>query len=132
MGLDALLDAAKSASMHAYAPYSRFKVGAALLSAGGGVYVGCNVENVAYPIGTCAEAAAIAAARVAEGETLSALAIAIYAIGSDGLQAPCSPCGACRQRIIECNPDMTVHFFAERGTMMSLTARELLPYSFTF
>ncbi len=80
---------------NAYAPYSKFKVGAALRSTSGAVHVGCNVENVAYPEGTCAEAGAIAA-MVAAGET----AIAEIAVIADSPK-PVSPCGGCRQKMAE-------------------------------
>lgn len=130
--LDALFNAAKSASGNAYAPYSRFQVGAAVLTARGGVHVGCNVENIAYPVGTCAEAAAIAAARVAEGAGLEAVAIAIYAEKDGSGHVPCTPCGACRQRILEMSPRTAVHFFGPEGRVVSVSAADLLPYAFTF
>ena len=90
-----LLQAAKDVRDRAYAPYSRFKVGAAIRGASGAVYQGCNVENVAYPEGTCAEAGAIAAMVAAGEKDIAAIAIA----GSAA--EPCFPCGACRQRIRE-------------------------------
>lgn len=95
MSIDSLFSAARAVRERAYAPYSGFQVGAALLSRGGHIFLGCNVENAAYPSGTCAEQAAIAA-MVAAGET-EILAIAI--VGSAG--EPCFPCGACRQRLRE-------------------------------
>lgn len=90
-----LLDQARAARDKAYAPYSGFKVGAAVRGASGRVYVGCNVENAAYPEGTCAETGAIAA-MVAAGET----ALTEVAIIADS-PAPISPCGGCRQRLAE-------------------------------
>ena len=90
-----LFAAAKIAQANAYAPYSRFKVGAALRSQSGAVYSGCNVENAAYPEGFCAEAGAIAAMALA-GERR----IAEILVVGDG-DALCTPCGGCRQRIRE-------------------------------
>src|SRR6056297_2686017 len=93
-----LLDQARAARERAYARYSGFKVGAAVRGASGRVYVGCNVENAAYPEGTCAETGAIAA-MVAAGET----ALTEVAIIADS-PAPISPCGGCRQRLAELLP----------------------------
>ena len=97
-----LKDAASAVRVHAHAPYSNFKVGAAIRSASGRIFVGCNVENVAYPEGTCAEAGAIAA-MVAAGETEIAEAYVIA-----GSSMPVSPCGGCRQKLAE---------FAEGGVV---------------
>ena len=88
-----LIEAAAKVRANAYAPYSRFKVGAAIRGASGAVYVGCNVENAAYPEGTCAEAGAIAA-MVAAGEARIA-EVAVIADSPD----PVAPCGGCRQRL---------------------------------
>lgn len=126
-----LLPAATAAAGHAYAPYSRFQVGAAVLAESGAVYTGANVENIAYPVGTCAEAAALAAARTAEGEGLRAVAVLIYA-ESGGIQQRCTPCGACRQRLVEFNPDMAVTFHASGHGWITVPARELLPHAFQF
>lgn len=90
-----LREAAKSVRERAYAPYSRFRVGAAIRGASGAVYLGCNVENVAYPEGTCAEAGAIAA-MVAAGETAIA---EVYVVADSPV--PVSPCGGCRQKLAE-------------------------------
>ena len=90
-----LLDTARAVRENAHAPYSKFKVGAALRSTSGAVYAGCNVENVAYPEGTCAEAGAIAA-MIAGGDKR----IAEIAVIADSPQ-PVSPCGGCRQKIAE-------------------------------
>ncbi len=90
-----LIDAAKAVRENAYAPYSRFKVGAALRTRAGTVFTGCNVENVAYPEGTCAEAGAIAA-MVAAGER----EIAEVAVIADS-PTPVPPCGGCRQKLAE-------------------------------
>ncbi len=90
-----LLDAACAARRHAYAPYSGFPVGAALLAEDGRVFAGCNVENAAYPVGTCAEAGAIAA-MVAGGSRRFAAMLVV----ADGPEVV-APCGACRQRMVE-------------------------------
>ena len=90
-----LLDEATKVRLHAYAPYSRFKVGAAIRATSGAVHVGCNVENVAYPEGTCAEAGAIAA-MIAAGDSRIA-EICVIADSPD----PVPPCGGCRQKIAE-------------------------------
>ena len=90
-----LLAAATEVRLRAYAPYSRFKVGAAIRSVEGRVHVGCNVENVAYPEGTCAEAGAIAA-MIAQGDTRIA---EIWVIADSPEPVPC--CGGCRQKIAE-------------------------------
>ena len=123
--LQALFEAAKAAQARAYAPYSKFKVGAALRTPSGATYAGCNVENAAYPQGACAEAAAIAAmilageARIAE----------ILVIG-DGTSL-CTPCGGCRQRIREFAEAATpVHVAGPEGVRASFTLEALLPHSF--
>ncbi|MCY4303295.1 MAG: cytidine deaminase [Aestuariivita sp.] len=90
-----LRQAAKVVQKRSYAPYSKFRVGAAIKTDSGAIYLGCNVENVAYPEGTCAEAGAIAA-MVAAGETEIA---EVYVI-ADGL-TPVTPCGGCRQKLAE-------------------------------
>lgn len=110
----------------AYAPYSRFKVGAALRTPAGNVHVGCNVENVAYPEGTCAEAGAIAA-MVAAGET----EIAEVAVIADAT-APVPPCGGCRQKLAEFGrPDVPVTMYTLSGERLQMTLAELLPGMFT-
>ena len=120
-----LLEAATSVRERAYAPYSRFKVGAALRAGSGVVYVGCNVENVAYPEGTCAEAGAIAS-MVAAGETVIAEVLVI----ADS-PAPVSPCGGCRQKIAEfAAPDVVVTMCTTDGLRQSATVAALLPGGF--
>ena len=94
-----LREAAAAARENAYAPYSNFKVGAAMRGASGKIYIGANVENVAYPVGTCAEEAALAAMIVA-GETE---VIEAYVIADS--PEPVPPCGACRQRLKEFGKD---------------------------
>ena len=121
-----LLKAATNVRENAHAPYSNFKVGAAIRAASGTVYVGCNVENVAYPEGTCAEAGAIAA-MVAAGETelVEALVIADSPM-------PVSPCGGCRQKLAEFGAgDVKVTMTTLADNSAEMTLAELLPGAFT-
>ena len=121
-----LLQAAKDVRDRAYAPYSRFKVGAAIRGASGAVYQGCNVENVAYPEGTCAEAGAIAA-MVAAGETRIA---EVFVIADSPSPGP--PCGGCRQKIAEfAAPEVRVTLATTDGAQKVMTVAELLPGLFT-
>jgi cytidine deaminase len=123
--LAALFEAAKAAQAKAYAPYSRFNVGAAILTPSGAIYAGCNVENAAYPQGACAEAGAISA-MVHGGERRIA---EILVIG-DG-DALVTPCGGCRQRIREFAAlDAPIHIAGPKGVRASFTLDELLPHSF--
>ena len=104
---NALFRAACAAREHAYAPYSGFRVGAALLCADGRIFTGCNVENAAYPLCTCAERTALCAA-VAQGARQFA-AIAIAGGRDEDCAQPCMPCGGCRQNLAEfCGPDFPV------------------------
>jgi cytidine deaminase len=120
-----LLDAALAARANAYAPYSGYKVGAALRSSAGRVHAGANVENAAYPVGTCAEAGAIAA-MIAAGDT-ALTEIAVVAEGG----ALVTPCGACRQRIFEFGGRGATVWAADlRGYRRRFTADELLPLAF--
>ena len=123
--LDALFAAARAARERAHAPYSRFMVGAALSDEQGRVHAGCNVENAAYPVGTCAEAGAIAAMVAAGGTRIRAILV----LGEgDG---PVTPCGACRQRIREFAESATpVHAAGPDGILASFTLEALLPASF--
>jgi homotetrameric cytidine deaminase len=122
---DLLLRAADSAMRNAHAPYSNFKVGAALRSPGGAVYTGPNVENASYPQGQCAETSAIGAL-VAAGETEIA-AVAVVAERMDF----CPPCGGCRQRLSEfAGPDTPVHLGRPGGEHRTFTLGELFPLSF--
>jgi cytidine deaminase len=121
-----LLQAARDVRERAYAPYSRFKVGAALRAGSGAVYVGCNVENVAYPEGTCAEAGAIAA-MIAGGDRTIAEVVVI----ADS-PAPVPPCGGCRQKIAEfAGADVRVTLCTTDGAEKVMTVAELLPGQFT-
>lgn len=120
-----LIDHARDVRENAHAPYSNFKVGAALRAASGAVYVGCNVENVAYPEGTCAEAGAIAA-MIAAGDT-QITAIAVIADSPK----PVTPCGGCRQKIAEfAEGDVTVTLATTDGAVQETTVAALLPGSF--
>ena len=122
---DHLFRRALAVREHAYAPYSAYKVGAAIRGAGGGIHVGANVENAAYPQGQCAEAAAIAA-MVASGETRIA-EVAVVGTGD----ALCTPCGGCRQRLREfAAEDVRVHLCDADGVRKTVTLGELLPLSF--
>ncbi len=120
-----LIETARAVRENAHAPYSKFKVGAAVQAASGTIYVGCNVENVAYPEGTCAEAGAIAA-MIAGGDTR----IAAVAVIADSPQ-PVSPCGGCRQKIAEfADGDVVVTLATTDGTVLDTTVGKLLPGSF--
>jgi cytidine deaminase len=118
-----LVAQAMRARERAYAPYSNYKVGAALLSASGRVYTGCNVENAVYPLCTCAERTAVVRA-VSEGEReFVALAVATENGGS--------PCGSCRQVLREFGLDIVVLIADAAGTYRETTVAELLPDSFS-
>ena len=120
-----LLDAAAAIRERAYAPYSNFKVGAAIRTASGQIFTGVNVENAAYPEGTCAEAGAIAA-MIHAGET----EIAEMAVIADAT-VPVAPCGGCRQKIREfAKSDVVVTMGNLKGQAVSMTVAELLPGAF--
>ena len=121
-----LADAARSVRENAYVPYSHFKVGAALKTPSGAVHVGCNVENVAYPEGTCAEAGAIAA-MVAAGETEI---VEAYVIADSPHPVP--PCGGCRQKLMEfAKGGVKVTLATVDGQEFVTTVADLLPGAFT-
>jgi cytidine deaminase len=123
--LGELFAAAKAAQANAYAPYSRFRVGAALRTPDGAVYSGCNVENAAYPQGACAEAGAIAAMALAGKRRIAEILVV-----GDG-EALCTPCGGCRQRIREfAEPSAAIHVAGPEGVRRTFTLAELLPESF--
>ena len=126
-----LVRAALAAAKGAYAPYSRFCVGAALVAASGRVYTGANVENASYPCGICAERAAVARA-VAEGETrFTAIAVAGLK-ADDSVAADCTPCGLCRQTLREfaAPDDFKVYVASSESTWREFTLAGLLPESF--
>jgi cytidine deaminase len=125
-GPDALLRAADAAMRNAYAPYSGFKVGAAVRAPSGAIYAGANVENAAYPQGQCAEASALGA-MVAAGESM----ITAVAVVAEKLDI-CPPCGGCRQRLIEFGVPSTPVYLGRPGSEAptTVTLAELLPGSF--
>lgn len=123
--LDTLFAAAKAAQARAYAPYSRFPVGAALRDEAGRIHAAPNVENAAYPAGTCAEAGAISAMIAGGGRRIAELVV----IGPGN--ELCTPCGACRQRIREfAAQDCPIHIAGPAGIRASFTLADLLPHSF--
>ncbi|WP_438462365.1 cytidine deaminase [Marinomonas sp. PE14-40] len=116
---------ANKAMSKAYVPYSEFKVGAVIETLNGKVYSGCNVENAAYPEGTCAEAGAISA-MVLDGEQKIDN---IYVLGNG--EQLVTPCGGCRQKIREFStPDTQIHICGPEGVRKTLSMEELLPFSF--
>jgi cytidine deaminase len=118
-----LIDLAKKSRKKAYAPYSHYKVGAALLGKSGKVYTGCNVENASYGHTVCAERTAVLKA-VSEGETeFTAIAVVTRNGGS--------PCGACRQVLSEFAPRLTIYIADKDGEYRTTTMQKLLPDSFT-
>lgn len=120
-----LFAAAEAIRAKAYAPYSKFQVGVALLADDGRVYSGCNVENAAYPIGNCAEASAIAAMIAGGGKRIRR----VYVTGPGA--APVTPCGGCRQRLREfADLDVTVISHGVEGAPLAQTLGQLLPHSF--
>ncbi len=120
-----LLQAARAAQTAAYAPYSHFKVGAALLDERGRIHAGCNVENAAYPEGVCAEASALSAMVLAGGTH----ALAVLVVGPAG--AWTTPCGGCRQKLREfCAPDTPILTANDHAVGPSYTLAQLLPESF--
>ena len=125
---DALFAAAAAVRQHAYAPYSRYPVGAALRTDDGRVFAGCNVENAAYPQGQCAEASAIGV-MVANGARRITEVLVIG--GEVGDELVCSPCGGCRQQLREfAGPETPVHICGPEGLRRTVTVAELLPLSF--
>lgn len=120
-----LLETARAVRENAHVPYSRFKVGAAIRTTSGKVYAGCNVENVAYPQGTCAEAGAIAA-MVAGGDTQIA---EVFVIADS--PAPVPPCGGCRQKLSEFSGgDVAITMATTDGKTLTMTMDQLLPGAF--
>lgn len=117
-----LTASAQAARTRAYAPYSHYQVGAAVLSVEGQVFTGCNVENAVYPLGCCAERVAIFHA-VSQGQrSFRAIAVATSNGGS--------PCGSCRQVMREFGPEMIVYIADEHGVVRTTSVAELLPDSF--
>ena len=123
--VDELFAAAKAVQKNAYAPYSHFPVGAAILTPSGRIHAGCNVENAAYPVGACAEAGAIAA-MVAAGET----AISVILTICDSIEVG-TCCGGCRQRVREfATADTLIYACGPDGVCAVFTMEQLLPTSF--
>lgn len=123
--LQPLLAAARAARRNAHAPYSKFKVGVALLDDKGRVHAGCNVENAAYPQGWCAEASAIGAMVTAGGKRIRAVLV----LADSPLLT--TPCGGCRQKLAEfAEADCPVHVAGPRGVRASFTLGALLPEAF--
>jgi cytidine deaminase len=121
-----LVARAMAARDRAWCPYSSFKVGAAVLDDRGDLHMGCNVENASFPLGTCAEAAAIAAMIAAGGRSIRAIAIA----GGRDAIVECTPCGGCRQRIAEFADADTLVVVRDGGIWRRWPIDELLPESF--
>lgn len=120
---DDLIAAARAVRARAYAPYSGFFVGAAVLDETGAIHAGCNVENAAYPEGVCAEAGALSAMVASGGRRV--LAVAVVGAGL------CTPCGGCRQKLREfAGPDTPVFIADDTALLRTMTVAELLPESF--
>lgn len=126
--LPQLIEAARAARENAHAPYSKFKVGAAILGDSGRIFAGCNVENAAYPQGQCAESSAIGAMVTAGDRRIRAI---VVMGGETGAEEICTPCGGCRQRIREfASPDTPIHICDPAGLRRSFSLEALLPESF--
>ncbi len=122
-----LIEAAKEVRTKAHAPYSGYFVGAALIDETGALHKGCNVENAAFPEGICAEANAIGAMVAAGGKRI----VAIAAVGGAAELEPCTPCGGCRQKILEfADKNTRIILLGDDDAIDSHTIRELLPAGF--
>ena len=125
MNAEELMERARVVAEKAYAPYSRFQVGCALMTGDGGVYTGCNVENASYGLTICAERNAIFHAVAQEGQGMRIASLAVIALGHEF-----PPCGACRQVIAEfASPELPVTFL-QNGLLTTKTLAELLPATF--
>ena len=124
---DDLINAAREARRNAYNRYSNYSVGAALVDDRGHLHVGCNVENAAYPLGSCAEAGAIGAMVQQGGKRIVKIAV----VGGSTEIGPCTPCGGCRQRIREFADDETLILaIDDSGEWQEFSIKQLLPASF--
>lgn len=122
-----LINAAKDARDNAYCHYSGFAVGAAIIDDNGHLYVGCNVENAAYPLGNCAESAAIAAMVLEGGKRIDRIAV----VGGSSEPSPCTPCGGCRQSIQEFADENTIIIAMDDSKeWQRYSIAELLPAGF--
>ncbi len=121
-----LLQSARRAMKHAHAPYSKFRVGAAILLTDGKIFSGCNVENASYGMTNCAERTAIFSAVAQLGPKIEIQAVTV--VNDHGV--PCSPCGACRQVIYEFGPDAIIFFQGKDGNPKQAHITELLPEGF--
>jgi cytidine deaminase len=123
--LESARAAALAAMQRAYAPYSDFRVGAALVGVDGSVFAGCNVENSAYPAGICAERGALAAAVAGGVRRFDLLVVATEA------DEPTPPCGMCRQALVEFAPDLAIVTYTTHGGEAQWSLTTLLPHPFT-
>lgn len=126
-----LIDKASIALKNSYSPYSKSKVGAAVLTKSGKVYLGCNVENSSFSITSCAERNAISSAVLAEGPQMEIRAIAISCVDHENKKASITPCGSCRQAIIEFGRSADVIYSDDEGNLKILPIRELIPYAYS-
>ena len=120
-----LIQKAEEIANHAYAPYSHYQVAACVKSESGQLFVGCNVENASYSMTLCAESGAISALFAAGFKRVTETLILVSS------KKLCAPCGACRQRLLECaNPAMIIHLCNTDGAHASHTINELIPIAF--
>ena len=125
MSIESLLEAARAARLAAYAPFSGFAVGAAVLADDGRIFAGCNVENRSFGLTLCAERGAVAAAIAAGARSFRAIAVVTDA------EPPAAPCGLCRETLAEfCADDLPVHLEGRDGERLTVTLGELLPNRF--
>ncbi|KTD11424.1 cytidine deaminase [Legionella jamestowniensis] len=120
-----MINQARQALTHAYAPYSNFRVASCVCSEDGSLYTGVNVENASYGLSICAETAAICHMITAGQQKIKSMVVL------NGENTPCPPCGACRQRIIEFSePNTAIHLCNDQAIIKTLTIAELLPEAF--
>jgi cytidine deaminase len=131
-GRRALLDAAARAAASAYAPYSKLKIGAALRTANGSIHVGCNVENASFGLTCCAERNAIFAAVSAEGGAMRIDELVVVSPLAAGKYRAITPCGACRQVLLEFADGKTRVVYFDGSRLVSVRAKKLLPAAFAF